>query len=133
MALHPCTFYPLSAFAEFRLHEDFELGEDEWLYLLCGFGRIWPGGGLFSQEDAQEQVLFGIKPDSPLAEISSDELAQLFATCPFRGVGAGCSWAFLLPRSDHRVCVCGEMLEFVSFPGATQSAVCGAAAKSLLS
>ena len=41
--------------------------------------------------------------------------------------------AFLVPRSDKRICVCGEMLESVSLPGATTTVICGSAAKSLLS
>eukprot|EP00439_Symbiodinium_sp_Y106_P029242 s1702_g3.t1 len=133
MALHPGTFYPLAAFAEFRIEDKLGLSEQEWLHLLCGFGRIWPGSGLLSQEDLENNIFYGVAPDSDIAEISSCELAQRFSTCPFRGVGAGCSWAFLLPTTEHRVCVCGETLEFVSIPGATQSVVCGSAAKSLLS
>ena len=125
MALQPCTFYPLSAFAEYEGANELGLGEQEWLCLLCGFGRLWPGSGLLSQEDAEGNIYFGLAPDSDVAVISSSELSQLFSACPFRGVGAGSSWAFLLPKADRRVCVCGEMLEFVSIPGATQSVVCG--------
>ena len=110
MALHPCTFYPLSAFASFKGGGQLSLSEQEWLHLLCGFGRLWPGSGLLSQEDAESNIHFGVAPDSHVQAISSCELSQLFSVCPFRGVGAGASWAFVLPKADHRVCICGEML-----------------------
>ena len=86
IALHACTFYSLAAFAEFTGSGDTRLSEEEWLYLLCGFSRIWPGCGLMSRQDGETgQIFFGALPESELSSISSADVTQLFAVCPFRG------------------------------------------------
>ena len=86
IALHACAFYSLAAFAEFTGSGDTRLSEEEWLYLLCGFSRIWPGCGLISRQDGETgQIFCGALPESELSSISSADITQLFAVCPFRG------------------------------------------------
>ena len=84
------------------------------------------------EDEESRSMYFGIAPSSILATVSSAEIATLFSHCPLCGVGVGCAWAFLVPKALHRICVCGEMLENISMPGATSSIVRRVAAKSVL-